>query len=260
MPTTLSLHCWNINGIRAVVAKEPFQEYIKEYSPDILCLQEIKAQDHQIPKEKFNYPYKFWNPAQRPGYSGTAILTKKEPINVIYGMDAPFEENEGRVITAEFENFFLVNVYTPNSGDVLQRLSYREKDWDPAFKQYIKKLSKKKPVITCGDFNAAHKEIDIARPKENVNTAGFTPQERKGFDNLLTKGNIIDTFRHFHPEEENRYSWWSYRGGARRRNVGWRIDYVLVSPELIDQVEKSFILDKVMGSDHAPVGIELKLS
>lgn len=246
---------WNVNGIRAVIKKN-FAEFVSEHQPDVLCLQETKARAEQVdlPLELAGYR-NYWNPAEKPGYSGTAIFTRREPLNVTHGIGMREHDSEGRVITAEFEDFHLVTVYTPNSQNELRRLPYRQQ-WDADFLAYCKTLESSKPVIFCGDLNVAHREIDLARPKQNRNTAGFSDEERANFDAILEAG-FIDTFRHFHPDKTDIYSWWSYRAGARGKNIGWRIDYFCVSEPLIAQVQSAGILTDVMGSDHCPVVLEL---
>ena len=272
----MKLISWNVNGIRAWKEKPGTLEFLKKEDPDIFCMQEIKAKQEQI--EAFTqdktipeidrlfsqFPFHFWNPAERPGYSGTALLTKQKPLRVWYGMESnPLENKEGRIINAEFEDFIVVNVYTPNAKPDLARLPLRYEEWDTAFLAHLKELEEKKPVIVCGDLNVAHEEIDIARPEANRTTAtrpgsaGFTNEERERFGDFLQAG-FIDTFRALHPEEV-RYSWWSYRMRARERNVGWRIDYVLVSQSLFPKVEEAIIYHEVTGSDHAPVGLVLDL-
>jgi len=254
----MKLISWNVNGIRAV-AKKDFFKNLKTMSPDILCLQETKAQDDQVSEtlELVNDYHVYSNSAIKKGYSGTAILSKIKPLNVSKDIGIEEHDMEGRVLCLEYEKFYLVNVYVPNSGSELKRLDYRQ-GWDKAFFNYLKELEKKKPVIVCGDFNVAHKEIDLARPKPNYNkSAGFMQEEIDGMDRY-TQGGLMDTFRHFYPEEENKYSWWSYRAGARGKNVGWRIDYFLVSESFIDSVTNASIMNEIMGSDHCPVNIELK--
>ncbi|MCB9362733.1 exodeoxyribonuclease III [Candidatus Woesearchaeota archaeon] len=252
---------WNVNGIRAVLNKG-FLDFLQQESPDIVCIQETKAHPEQVDLALDDYPHHFWNSAVRKGYSGTAIFSRIEPLQVHYGLGIEEHDTEGRIITLEFDDFYLTTVYTPNSGRDLGRLGYRHKDWDPAFLSYVKKLEKEKPVIFCGDLNVAHKEIDLKNPQTNKTTkskpgnAGFTDQEREGFDNIMGAG-FVDTFRHFYPEKEQ-YTWWSYMFSARAKNVGWRIDYFCVSSSLMDRVKDAFILDQVMGSDHCPVGIVLK--
>lgn len=249
---------WNVNGIRAVVKKDFFAS-LKSMNPDILCLQETKAQDHQVSETlaSINGYHIFSNSAEKKGYSGTAILTKKQPLNVRPDTGIAKHDSEGRVLTLEFDHFYLVNVYVPNSGNDLKRLDYRQ-DWDRDFFNYLKNLEQTKPVVVCGDFNVAHKNIDLARPKPNYNkSAGFMQEEIDGMDRY-TQGGLIDSFRHFYPDKTDVYSWWSYRAGARTKNVGWRIDYFLVSQGFIPSVKNAFILTKIMGSDHCPVGIELK--
>jgi len=249
---------WNVNGIRAILKKE-FLASIQEMDPDILCLQETKAQPDQVTIDLEAY-HKYWNSAEKKGYSGTALFTKIKPKRVTFGMDS-FPDNEGRVITAEFDTFYLVTVYTPNAKRQLERLDFR-KEWDKAFTSFVKSLKRKKPVLICGDMNVAHQEIDLKNPKNNKTTpnkpgnAGFTDQEREGMTNLLDKG-FVDTFRHFYPKTE-RYSWWSYMFNARAKNVGWRIDYVLTSDGFIKNITDAFILNNYYGSDHCPVGITFK--
>lgn len=253
----IKLISFNVNGIRAIMKKD-FEADIRKLNPDILCLQETKAQDDQV-KEALS-PFKDYhlisNSAERKGYSGTAILSKKKPLNTIYGIGKDEHDQEGRVITSEFEDFFLICVYVPNSGNGLKRLDYRT-TWDRCFLSFIKDLEGKKEVIVCGDMNVAHTEIDLARPKANYNKqAGFTQKEIDGMDAFITTG-LVDSFRYYNPETI-KYSWWSYRGGARARNVGWRLDYFLVSESMLNRVKTAEILNDVMGSDHCPVLLELK--
>lgn len=253
----MKLISWNVNGIRAIAQKNFFEDF-KSLNPDILCLQETKAQDDQVADTlaKIEGYYIYSNSANRKGYSGTAILSKTQPLSVTYDIDVADHDAEGRVICAEYELFFLVNVYVPNSGSDLRRLAYRQL-WDLAFFSYLKKLEEIKPVIVCGDFNVAHKAIDLARPKANYNkSAGFMQEEIDGMDRFAA-GGLTDTFRYLYPETADRYTWWSYRAGARGKNVGWRIDYFLVSEAFLPQVKKADILDHVMGSDHCPVLLEL---
>ncbi len=260
---------WNVNGIRAVIKKGLFQPFIDIYNPDILCLQETKAEQHQSPIDLPQYE-EYWNSAQKKGYSGTAIFTKEKPLAVMnslpeaivkkfdLGPDGYGDPNtEGRVITAEYGDFYVVTVYTPNAKDDLSRVPLRHKHWDPAFLVFCKELEKKKPVVFCGDLNVAHTEEDLARPKENEGKKGFTKEERDGFQRFLDAG-FVDTFRHFH-KGGGHYTWWAPWGGARDRNVGWRIDYVLVSPSLKNKVKSAAIYSDVLGSDHCPVGINLDL-
>lgn len=221
----------------------------------MFCLQETKARREQVDLG-LDLEYKdFWNSAEKPGYSGTAIFSRVAPREVFYGLGIPEHDTEGRVITAEYDDFYLVTVYTPNSKEELKRLAYREQEWDPAFLEHVVELEKRKPVVFCGDLNVAHREIDIARPKENERTAGFTIEERQGFDRIVEAG-FIDTFREFN-QEPDQYTWWSYRARAREKNIGWRIDYFLISPELRPRLKKAWIMPEVYGSDHCPVGIEL---
>lgn len=245
---------WNVNGIRACVTKG-FLDYFKEVDADIFCLQETKLQEGQIDLNLEGY-YDYWNYAQKKGYSGTAIFTKKKPISVAYGIDIEEHDNEGRVITLEFEDFYFITVYTPNSQSELKRLDYRMK-WEDDFREYLKKLDNIKPVIVCGDLNVAHKEIDLKNPKTNRKNAGFTDEERNKFTELMEAG-FIDTFRYFYPDKENIYSWWSYRFKAREKNAGWRIDYFCVSEKLEDRLVSASIHTEVLGSDHCPVELVIK--
>jgi exodeoxyribonuclease III len=248
---------WNVNGIRAI-AKKTFFTDLELLNTDILCLQETKAQEHQVAEALTpltNY-HIYSNSALKPGYSGTSVISKIKPLNVTKGIHLDEHNTEGRVLCLEYEAFFLVNVYVPNSGSELKRLGYRQ-DWDKAFFEYLKNLEKQKPVIVCGDLNVAHKPIDLAHPKANYNkTAGYMQEEIDGMD-MFTGGGLKDTFRHLFPEATGRYSWWSYRAGARTKNVGWRIDYFLVSESFLPSVKNAFILEEVTGSDHCPVGIEI---
>ena len=254
----MKLISWNVNGIRAVANKN-FTEKFNEMNADIFCVQETKAQDDQV-KDTLSHLsgfYLYSNSAERKGYSGTAIISKTEPLSVTYDMGIAEHDNEGRVICAEYNDFYVVNVYVPNSGAELVRLDYRGQ-WDIDFAAYLKKLEEAKPVIVCGDFNVAHQPIDIAHPKSNYNkTAGYTQKEIDGMDRFLAQG-LVDSFRKFYPDKAQAYSWWSYRANARAKNVGWRIDYFLVSESFADQLTDAFILPEVEGSDHCPVGIVLK--
>ncbi|MEM9446529.1 MAG: exodeoxyribonuclease III [Verrucomicrobiota bacterium] len=252
---SLKIISWNVNGIRACQNKG-FEFFITDENPDIICLQETKAEQSQVSLSDLDPSYKqWWNSAQRKGYSGTAIFSKIEPLNVTYGLNIEEHDKEGRVITLEFKDYFLTTVYTPNSQNELKRLSYRQ-TWDRAFLAFLKNLEKSKPVIICGDLNVAHKEIDIARPDANRRNAGFTDEERHGFDQLVAAG-FVDTFREFE-KGANHYTWWSYRAGARARNIGWRIDYFCVSQALRSKLKEAFILPEILGSDHCPIGIALK--
>ena len=260
----LKIFSWNVNGLRAVIRKGALQEFIDKYKPDILCLQETKAKQGQAEVDLPGYE-EIWNSAKRPGYAGTAIFTRIKPLSVRYGlpteviMEDEFGDplDEGRVLMVEFSDFFLVDTYTPNSKNALERLNLREKKWDPEFLQYLKELNKTKPVVVCGDFNAAHEEIDIARPKTNHHSAGFTDEERKGITKLIEAG-FIDTFRFLNPDAV-RYTWWSHWGHARENNVGWRIDYFFVSSDLSSRLKTAEIYENVLGSDHCPISIELEL-
>ena len=255
----MKLISWNLNGIRAVAKKGLFDK-IEGMNPDVICFQETKAQDDQGAEtlEGLEGYYSYSNSAVKKGYSGTAILSKTEPISVSSDIGIEEHDQEGRVITAEFKDFYITSVYTPNSKNDLSRLADRQ-NFDAAFLVYLKKLEKKKPVVVCGDFNVAHKSIDLARPKPNYNkSAGFMQEEIDGMDNFVGAG-LLDTFRHLHPEKAAAYSWWSYRGGARDRNVGWRIDYFLVSESIIKNVKTASILADVHGSDHCPVEIDIEI-
>lgn len=249
---------WNINGIRAIINKD-FAGIIQEMDPDILCLQETKAQDEQVATtlegiDNYNI---FSNSAHRKGYSGTAVMAKKEPVDINMDIGMKEFDDEGRVISLEYDDFYLVNVYVPNSGSDLKRLAYRQ-EWDKAFFDYLKEKERKKPLIVCGDFNVAHREIDLARPKQNYNkSAGFMQEEIDGMDRYTGEGDFVDSFRYFHPDKKDAYSWWSYRANARAKNVGWRIDYFLVSKALVNSIRKADILNEIMGSDHCPVTLEL---
>ena len=250
----MKLVSWNVNGLRACMGKG-FMDFFKEEDADIFCIQESKLQEGQISLELPGY-HQYWNYAVKKGYSGTAIFTKEEPLSVSYGLGLEEHDQEGRVITLEFPDFYMVTVYTPNSQDGLARLDYRM-TWEEEFLKYLKKLEEKKPVIFCGDLNVAHKEIDLKNPKTNRKNAGFTDEEREKFSVLLENG-FIDTFRYFYPDLKDAYSWWSYRFHAREKNAGWRIDYFLVSPQLKERLEDAVIYKDVFGSDHCPVALILK--
>ena len=259
----LKIFSWNVNGLRSVINKGALQMLIAEQDPDILCLQETKAKQGQAEIDLPEYE-ELWNSAEKPGYSGTAIFTKIKPLSIRNNLPTTkkFADQfgdpltEGRVLTAEFEKFYLVNVYTPNSKNALERLELRKKIWDPEFLKYLKGLEKTKPVVVCGDFNAAHEEIDIARPKTNHHSAGFTDEERRGITNYIDAG-LIDTFRTLHPDAI-RYTWWSHWGHARKNNVGWRIDYFFISKTLQKNLRSAEIYETVIGSDHCPISIELE--
>lgn len=242
---------WNVNGLRACMQKG-FADFFKEADANIFCLQETKLQEGQITLELPGY-HQYWNYAEKKGYSGTAIFTKEEPISVSYGIGIEEHDHEGRVITLEFQNFYMITVYTPNSQEELKRLDYRMK-WEDDFLAYLKKLEENKPVIVCGDMNVAHKEIDLKNPKTNRKNAGFTDEEREKFSSLLNAG-FTDTFRYFYPDLEGVYSWWSYRFKAREKNAGWRIDYFLTSKSLNDSLKDALIYKDIFGSDHCPVGL-----
>lgn len=248
---------WNVNGLRAVAQKNFFTDF-EALAPDILCLQETKAQDDQVAEalSPVSGYHIYSNSAQKKGYSGTAILSKTEPLSVSKGIGLDEHDNEGRVLCAEYEKFFLITVYVPNSGSELKRLGYRQ-EWDLALFNYLKNLETLKPVIVCGDLNVAHRPIDLTHPKANYNKyAGYMQEEIDGMDRF-TQGGFVDSFRHFYPDKTGAYSWWSYRAGARAKNVGWRIDYFLVSESFMPQVKSAGILPEIMGSDHCPVAIEL---
>lgn len=265
---SLALISWNVNGIRAVHNKKLFIPFVEKYRPDVLCLQETKALQGQAIIDLPQYE-EYWNSADRKGYSGTAIFTKEKPLAVINGFPPEITKKfhlahdgygdpcgEGRVIAAEYADFFVVTVYTPNAKEDLSRLKLREKQWDPAFLAFCQELEKKKPVIFCGDLNVAHTEDDLANPKQNVGKHGFTDEERSGFQKFIDAG-FVDTFRLFH-QGKGFYSWWSHFANSRARNVGWRIDYFLVSQKLKSKVKEAFILPDILGSDHCPVGIKLE--
>lgn len=252
----MKLISWNVNGLRACMGKG-FLDFLKASDADIVCLQETKMQREQADFIIGGYE-EYWNSAEKKGYSGTAVFTKKPPLSVSYGIGIPEHDAEGRVITAEFPDFFLVNVYTPNSQQELARLPYRMQ-WEDAFRDYLKTLDQKKPLIVCGDMNVAHEEIDLKNPKTNRKNAGFTDEERQKMTELLSSG-FIDTFRLLYPDTEGVYSWWSYRFHAREKNAGWRIDYFLVSDRLKDRVSDSRIDTDVFGSDHCPIELILKES
>lgn len=250
----MKLISWNVNGLRANV-KKGFMDYFTRVDADVFSIQETKLQEGQIELELPGY-YQYWNYAEKKGYSGTAVFTKIKPLNVYYGIGISNHDNEGRVITCEFEDFFLVNVYTPNSQPELARLSYRM-EWEDDFRSYLKNLEVSKPVILCGDLNVAHKEIDLKNPKTNRKSAGFSDQERAKMTELLGAG-FIDTFRYFYPDKEGAYTWWSYMGRARERNTGWRIDYFVISEALKDRLVSASIHSEVMGSDHCPVELQIR--
>lgn len=250
----MKLASWNVNGLRACVNKG-FLDSFAAIDSDIFCLQEIKLQEGQIHLDLEGYQ-QYWNYAVKKGYSGTAVFTRLTPLSVQYGLGQPEHDQEGRVLNLEFEDFYLVNVYTPNSQRGLARLEYRM-EWEDAFREYLKELDSKKPVIICGDLNVAHKEIDIKNPASNRKNAGFTDEERAKMTELLNQG-FIDSFRHFYPDKKDAYSWWSYFRNARERNIGWRIDYFLVSDRLKESLTDAAILPEIMGSDHCPVTLELE--
>ena len=250
----MKILCWNVNGIRAAINKG-FYDVISEYNPDIICLQETKANKEQVDLQLPSYPHLYWNSAEKKGYSGTAIFSKYEPISHSNGLGIEKHDTEGRVITAEFDKYYLVTVYTPNSKRELLRLDYRQNEWDKDFLLYLKNLEQKKPVIFCGDLNVAHKEIDLKNPKTNKRNPGFTDEERGGFDNYIDAG-FIDTFREF-TKEGGHYTWWSYMFQARKKDIGWRIDYFCISSKLKPMLKDSYILKDVLGSDHAPIMMEI---
>jgi len=249
----MKLLSWNVNGIRSILNKG-FQEIVKKEDPDLLCIQEIKAKPEQVNLNLPQYPYHIWNAAVKPGYSGTAVFSKVQPLSISYG-DTSVENDEGRIVTVELPAFYIVNVYTPNAQRGLARLPYRQ-EWDGRFLRYLQALERQKPVIFCGDLNVAHTEIDLARPKDNRFNAGFTDEERAGFSRILSAG-FIDSFRVFN-QQPGHYTWWSYMFQARQKNIGWRIDYVCLSERLKARLQESFIRPHIQGSDHCPVGIVLK--
>ena len=264
----MKLYSWNVNGIRAVINKGSFQEFIKLCNPDVLCLQETKAKPDQADVDLPNY-YEYWNSAEKAGYSGTAIFTKIKPLSVINGfvdeISTKFKlsgdgygdpAKEGRVISAEFEKFWVVTVYTPNSKEDLSRLKLRHEQWDPAFLKHVKTLEKSKPVLFCGDLNVAHNEIDLANPKPNIGKHGFTDEERAGFD-ALEKAGFVDTYRSKYPNKTDAYTWWTHWANARARNVGWRIDYWLASKSISDSILEAQIHPDIFGSDHCPISVML---
>lgn len=251
----MKLISWNVNGLRACVGKG-FLDYFKEQQADIFCLQETKLQEGQIELELDGY-HQYWNYAEKKGYSGTAIFTKEKPISVHYGIGIEEHDKEGRVITLEFEKFYMITVYTPNSQEKLARLDYRMK-WEEDFKSYLLELDKKKPVIVCGDLNVAHKEIDLKNPKTNRKNAGFSDEEREKMTKLLESG-FVDSFRYFYPNKTDIYSWWSYRFSARAKNAGWRIDYFLVSDRIKENMKGAEIHTEILGSDHCPVLLNIDL-
>ncbi len=255
MSKTYKLISWNVNGLRAVEGKSPsFSEIFTDLDADVFCLQETKLQEGQI-ELNFEGYHQTWSYAQKKGYSGTAVFSKEEPLQVIHQIGVEEADNEGRVCALEFENFWFVDVYTPNAQDGLKRLDTRL-TWDEKYRAFLKELEATKPVITCGDFNVAHQEIDLKNPKSNRGKAGFSDEERESFTKLLGAG-FIDTFRYLHPEELDAYSWWTYRFKARERNAGWRIDYFLVSESIAPQIEEATILNQVYGSDHCPVELDI---
>ncbi len=249
----MKLISWNVNGLRACLQKG-FLEYFQGEDADVFCLQETKLQAGQHDLELSGY-HQYWNYAEKKGYSGTALFTKKEPIGVTYGIGVPEHDQEGRVITAEFEKYYVIVVYVPNAQRELTRLSYRM-EWEEAFLNYVKGLDAKKPVIYCGDLNVAHQEIDLKNPKTNHKNAGFTDEERGCFTKVLANG-FVDSFRYLYPETKDAYSWWSYMGNARAKNVGWRIDYFVVSEKLKDEIKDAKIHPNIMGSDHCPVELDI---
>ena len=255
----MKLISWNVNGLRAVVNKG-FKEFFKEIDADIFCIQETKMQEEQLDEnilEIFEGYNAYWNSAEKKGYSGTAIFTKQKPLNVTYGIGKEEHDKEGRVITLEFEKFYMVNIYTPNSKRELERLDYRQL-WEDEIRAYLLKLKENKSVVMCGDLNVAHTEIDLKNPKTNRKNAGFTDEERAKMTELLNAG-FVDTYRYKYPEVEGKYSWWSYMFHAREKNAGWRIDYFIVSENLKDKIEDAKILDNIYGSDHCPVELDLNI-
>ena len=255
----MKLISWNVNGLRAAVNKG-FDDFFKKENADIFCIQETKMQEDQLDeniKGIFKEYNSYWNSAEKKGYSGTAIFTKKKPMNITYGIGIEEHDKEGRVITLEFENFFMVNCYTPNAKRELERLDYRMV-WEDEFRKYLLKLNESKPVVMCGDLNVAHEEIDLKNPKTNRRNAGFTDEERGKMTELLNAG-FTDTFRYLYPDKPDMYTWWSYMFKAREKNAGWRIDYFIVSNSIQDKIKESYIYSDVMGSDHCPVGLDITI-
>lgn len=252
----MKLISWNVNGLRAVMKKIDINTYVQETAADILCLQETKVQDGQVSLQPEGY-HAYWNYAVKKGYSGTAVFSKEKPLHIFYGLGIDDHDQEGRVITLEFENVFVVNCYTPNAKRGLERIDYRLQ-WESDFKDYLQKLDRKKPVILCGDLNVAHREIDLKNPKANRKNAGFSDQEREAFSALLNAG-FTDSFRYLYPDREGAYSWWSYRTNAREKNIGWRLDYVIVSDRLKQRISEAAICADIMGSDHCPVEMTVDL-
>lgn len=251
----MKLISWNVNGIRACLTKG-FEKVFKEINADIFCIQETKCQLGQVDL-KFDGYTSYWNSAEKKGYSGTAIFTKQKPKSVTYGIGIEEHDKEGRVITLEFEKFYMVDIYTPNSKRELERLEYRQV-WEDEIRKYLLKLNESKPIIMCGDLNVAHEEIDLKNPKTNRHNAGFTDEERRKMTELLDAG-FTDTFRYLYPDKENAYSWWSYMGHAREKNVGWRIDYFIVSKDIETKIKEAMIYPEIMGSDHCPVGLDIEI-
>jgi exodeoxyribonuclease III len=246
---------WNVNGIRALVQHDVLAPFVGSYDPDVICLQETKVQPAQVRLDLPSHPYHYWNGAAQKGYAGTAVISKTEPLSVRQNIGVECHDGEGRVIAAEFEDFFVVSVYVPNAKRDLSRLAERQ-DWDRCFLAYLQALEREKPVVCCGDFNVAHTPTDLARPKDNEGHHGFTPEERAGFQSFMDAG-FIDTFRHLHPGAPQHYTWWRLFGDARARNIGWRIDYILISVALLPRLRAATILPDVLGSDHCPVAVEL---
>lgn len=254
----MNIVSWNVNGLRATLGKG-LAEKMDALAPDVLCLQEVKARPDQVSDLWLaSWPHSVWNPAQRPGYSGVLILSRVEPLSVSMGIGMAEHDAEGRVATMEFADFYLVNCYTPNSQNELARLPYRQQ-WDAAFRRYVAGLAEQKPVVFCGDLNVAHEEIDLARPDSNHFSAGFSDEERAGFSDLLAAG-FADSYRRLHPDQRDAYTWWSFRGGARARNVGWRIDYFCVSESIFSRVQSSQIHSEITGSDHCPISLQINLA
>ena len=255
----MKLVSWNVNGLRAVVTKG-FEDFFKEINADVFCVQETKMQEEQLDdniRKIFDGYYCYWNSAEKKGYSGTAVFSKIKPINVTYGIGIEEHDREGRVITVEYEKFYLVNCYTPNAKRELERLDYRM-IWEDEFRKYLLKLNETKPVVLCGDLNVAHEEIDLKNPKTNRGNAGFTDEERGKMTQLLSSG-FTDSFRYLYPDKAGIYSWWSYMFKAREKNAGWRIDYFIVSKSIEEKIKESYIFSEVIGSDHCPVGLDLEL-
>ncbi|VVU95433.1 Endonuclease/Exonuclease/phosphatase family [seawater metagenome] len=263
----MKIICWNVNGLKSLIKAHNLNSFLETHNPDIFCMSEIKLTcpinniQKKLEKNVNNYKFRYWSPCiTKKGYSGTTIWCKTKPTSITQGMGVPKHDNEGRIISVEFENYFLIHVYAPNSGDILQRLKYRTQEWDVDFLNYIKKIGKLKPVIVCGDLNVAHREIDIHDPIGNRREAGFTKIERENFTKLLVDASLTDSFRYLYPDEKDQYTYWSFRYSSRKKNKGWRLDYFLVSDKIKHKVKDVKIISEQQGSDHAPLQIDLSLT